>query len=417
MYKIQSQIRNILLFLIYSLALFPVLPRGVESVLMILVFLVSAIYFIKFQSRKLDKNQIFKVLTFSVLFFLYLISLAYSSELKSGLNYLVKVIPIILFPIIFGLFAPDLLMAKNVNHILKIYTSSIFIGLCYIHLHLYFTTSGKALTNWEYRNAFEALTDVHGTYFSIWIGFGLFIILLKLLKLINRRKFTYSIILICVGAYLFYWQLIIGARLPQVMTIILLSIALFLHIKKGRHRVLGGVGLAILVSSIFIFNPNFLQRMKSLTAYDFSFPVGNYESNYETITNEQIRNGIYYCSFSLIKDAWVFGYGIGDVNHTLLHCYDQKLESNVYDKFKYNSHNHYFHVWLASGIVGLLFFLFSLGYSIYLACISKNRLYIMFSVFIVFTLLTENVLSRHDGVLFYSYFNAIFAFNKFTGRD
>ena len=411
--KTQDYLKKGLLIFIYTLAFFPILPRGMESVLMIVIFIISAFYYFRFKDHKIAKTQLIKVIVFSLLFLLYLISLTYSSDLKTGVNYLVKVIPVMIFPLIFGVFIPNFLNAKQIKSILNIYVLTIFFGLIFIHTYLFFTLKETILMdNWAYRNAFEALTDVHGTYFSIWIGFGLFIVFIRVSSTIKYRNFILTTFWIAVIVYLIYWQLKLGARLPQILTLMLLVVLFFIKIKKKKHKLLGIFGISIFIISIFLLKPNFVDRLKDLADYDFSLPQGDYNYDFESITNEQIRNGIYFCSFKLIKQSWPTGYGIGDVDEQLQNCYTNKLESNVYTMFNYNSHNQYIHVLLSVGILGLLLFLVSLGLSVYISFKTTHLLYMLFSIFVILSLLTENVLSRHDGILFYSFFNAIFAFSS-----
>ncbi|MDY7396188.1 O-antigen ligase family protein [Aureibaculum sp. 2210JD6-5] len=413
MNKTKTYLENILLLFIYTLALFPILSRGVESVLMIAIFVLSVFYYFKFNIKKATKKQLSQVFTFSLLFFIYLFSLAYSSDLKTGVNYLVKVIPIVMFPIIFGVLIPNLLTMEKIKRTFNLYVLAIFFGLIFIHTYLFFTLNENILIdNWEYRNAFEALTDVHGTYFSIWIGFGLFIVFFRIISAIKCKNHTLLTFWLAVGIYLMYWQLKLGARVPQLFTIILIVVLFFTKVKNKKYRLIGVLGLSIFTVGIFIFKPNFVDRLKDLANYDFSLPQGDYNYDFETITNEQIRNGIYFCSFKLIKKSWLTGYGIGDVDEQLQKCYNNELDSNVYTMFNYNSHNQYLHLLLTAGVLGLLLFLISFTLSIYISFKDANLLYILFSFFILFSLFTENVLSRHDGILFYSFFNAIFAFSN-----
>lgn len=102
--KFQSLLHTTLLYFIYALALFPLLPRGVESVLMIAISALSVTYYILYRPKNVDKKKIGQSIVFGMLFFIYLFTLAYSDNLAHGLKYLKIVLPILIFPIVFGIF-------------------------------------------------------------------------------------------------------------------------------------------------------------------------------------------------------------------------------------------------------------------------------------------------------------------------
>lgn len=408
--KFQSLLHTTLLYFIYALALFPLLPRGVESVLMIAISALSVTYYILYRPKNVDKKKIGQSIVFGMLFFIYLFTLAYSDNLAHGLKYLKIVLPILIFPIVFGIFLWGTIDKKKIAPVFDIYFYAILFYLVVIQIYLYFNEDIAVITNWEYRNAFEEFTDVHGTYFSLWIAFALFIGYFKAENYFKKKKYLLLTLVGAIAIYLVYWQLKLGARLPQFITVLLILVTFFKKTKKSKYRMAGVLGIMAFLSILMITKPNFLKRTKDLLNYDFTLPKGDYNYDYATITNEQIRNGIYYCSLSLIGSNWLTGYGIGDVDGELQNCYETKLDSNVYIMFNYNSHNQYFHVLLTAGVLGLLLFMGSLSLSIYLAYKRGQWLYLLFSILILFSLLTENVLSRHDGILFYSFFNAIFAF-------
>lgn len=410
MYLLKTYINKLWYFFIYILALFPLLPRGIESVLMISLFLSSLLLYLLGEKYETPKKVIIKVIILSSIFILYVVGLFYSENLKVGLKFVIRVLPIVVFPLIFGIFRRGKLKTKHVRNILNLYVSSIFVGLIFIHIYLFFSTNFKSFTSWEYRNAFEALTDVHGTYYSIWISFGVLILFLKLLKTIHTRKLQLSFLIISVIVYFIYWQIVIGARLPLFISIILLIVSILFNVKKRRFILMSISLLVGIVIGITILKPAYLKKVTELITYDLSLPKGDYQIENRKITSEQIRNGIYYCSFKLIKKSWIFGYGIGDVDDKLQNCYRQDIDSNVYQLFNYNTHNQYIHFLLSSGIIGLFLFIISLVLPLYISYRTSNHLYLLFSFLIIISLFTENVLSRHDGILFYSFFNAIFAF-------
>ena len=88
--------------------------------------------------------------------------------------------------------------------------------------------------------------------------------------------------------------------------------------------------------------------------------------------SNSLRLQIYKCGLQLIKNNYVFGYGIGNTQYKLNECYS---ESNQYKMINiYNSHNQYIDIVLKTGIIGLIVFLAFLSENIYYAKRTNNRL-------------------------------------------
>ncbi|MGB0879394.1 MAG: phage head spike fiber domain-containing protein [Polaribacter sp.] len=76
-----------------------------------------------------------------------------------------------------------------------------------------------------------------------------------------------------------------------------------------------------------------------------------------------------------------------------------------------NTHNNYLYFLMATGILGLLLFLITILYLFKISLKSRNILQLSFCIIITLNFLTENILSRHWGLLFIS-FMAIVLFTK-----
>lgn len=388
---------------LYAIALFPLLPRVIESILMLLFFILSIFIFIKNKEFKINKEVLLKTLLFSSVFVLYVVGSLYSSNGKESVNFIIRTAPLLMFPLSIGILSKGKVDKRKLKRILKIYVTALVAALVCIHLYLHKNTTN--LPNWEYRNAFEKITDVHGTYFSLWISFGVLILFWNLFNIRKHKNTKIILISIILISYFIYWQIILNARLPFLTTLILMF-SFYIYNIKNKH-----VRFYTLLGAISIFICLLLLNQKTiLNKLDFSLPKGDYHLQHKTITSEHIRGGIYHCSFNLASKNLFFGYGIGDVNDKLNQCYKDEIDSNVYQILQYNTHNQYMQVMLSSGIVGLVLFLISLFVALKSSYKKHYKLYLLFNILLIICYMTENVLSRHDGVLFYSFFNSIFAF-------
>jgi O-antigen ligase len=146
-------------------------------------------------------------------------------------------------------------------------------------------------------------------------------------------------------------------------------------------------------------------RFKEIFVTAWTPPVGIYHNS----TN--LRIGVYFCSIPLLKDNWLIGLGTGDVQAALNACYKERGYSDVMYKDQLNTHNEYLNVWLNTGIVGFIVFLATLVIPCRAAYLKHNYFYLSFIILVMIVFLTENVLERQKGIVFYSFFNSLLAFN------
>ena len=198
---------------------------------------------------------------------------------------------------------------------------------------------------------------------------------------------------------------------------IVLLIFLFLLLKKGP--ILG------LLLGIFIFV--LLKNKKKVWYWFFSIMLACFllvlssskirkkfvelikietvsEKDIET-TSSNIRYSLYRYGFETFKESFLFGHGIGDYRDKLIESYK---ENPVLFFEKYNTHNQYLSFLISIGIIGLLIFLVIIGVNFKQAYNKANHILIVILVFYCFVMLTENILEREDGVLYFSFFLCFF---------
>jgi O-antigen ligase len=402
--------------ILYSLMYFPILPRGLESTLMIAFSIISIILWIQKNKtvKKIDIKISDKILIFLYCspFVFFVLSLLYSANLAEGLKSVVRVLPLILFPILFGYLRRGLISKKILNQLISNYVFALVIGLLLLNIvffeELYFLDK----TNWQIRQLIEEASDVHGTYMSLWVGFGILILINKMSSIFILANLKRNALYISIICYFIYWQITIGARMPFAITMFLAIGYFIINVELKLSIVIGILSLLVSIMFLFLSKSNLAVRLQSTISVEHSFPVGDYAKEYKNISAEDIRKGVYFCSWILVKEAPFAGLGIGDVQDQLDRCYNENMNSNVYQMFKYNSHNQYFQILLSAGITALVCFVLSLLMPIYLAYKRKDYLWFLFTLLIMICFLTENVINRHDGVIFYGLFSAILTFNN-----
>ncbi len=350
------------------------------------------------------------ILLLSSVFLLSAISSTYSSNWQEGLRQTIRVLPIALFPIIFGFLRKGVFNSKELLNLKRIYVFAITLGLLCVHIILFENLYLSNNSHWEIRQQIEKVTDVHGTYLSIWIGFGVLVLFSRMLFNFDFKKIVTYLALI---AYFIYWQITIGARMPLIITMLLSFIYIIFQFNFKSKIVVISALLGASILFLTFSKSNIVERVERVFSFEHAFPEGDYSYKFKDISSEDIRKGIFLCSWTLTKEEPWLGYGIGDVQTYMDNCYRERINSNVYQRFHYNTHNQYFQVVLSAGIIALLLFVISLLFPLFTAFKQRDFLWFGFTLLNIACFLTENVLNRHDGVIFYSLFNALFAFDNF----
>lgn len=400
---------SVFYFFLLAVALFPVLPMGVESVLMFSGFLFSLLYFINEGKNFWTKEKTIQLILFSSLFLIFIFSLVYTKDIQRGIKFIIRLLPTVLFPAIFLFNQKNSINNDRFNKITSVYCGAILVMLIYLNIALFDELYNSTVKFWDFRQLIEIKTKVHGTYLAMWIGFAVFILLYKIKnEIMSSKKYFTVFLMLIIVAYFFYWQYVIGSRMPFLATIIVCFFCLFKNIKQ---MLLAAILLVFLSVMLVLKVDRIGERFGKLKNYNFSFPEGKYEDNYPNISNEQIRNGIYFCSYETLKKEPLLGFGAGDVDAQLQSCYDYTFtNTDTYKVTNYNSHNEYLNIILSAGIIGLILFLLSNFYFIKKAFSRKSGIYISFISFIFLNFCFENILSRHDGVVFFSFFNSLLFF-------
>ncbi|WP_304405235.1 O-antigen ligase family protein [Algibacter lectus] len=416
--------------------MFPLLTFGLRSVLLMLWVVLGLVCFIKKRQISISINKKHLCFLFiSILPFIYLTAtLIYTDNYEMGTKRLIQMMPLFVFPIIFYLNS-ETFNKKKIKNILYFFSVSVVLlilyQLTYTLLHLdYFLadlTKEEIVRNnlidykqipentiniikvRRFRNLMVDLTDTHPTYQGLWIALALFVFVKETFNKKMESKFL-QIIFLLISFGLVSWLFIMATRMP-IVTVLLAFILTFLIFKKTKLKTKIGVFfLTVFLMSFGYFVSESIQvRVKEVFKNGIELPTN--DGNVDKYNSTNVRNGIYFCSLSIIKDNLLFGVGVGDSQDKLNECYKVKIGAKIYTWSNFNTHNQYLYFLLASGLIG--FILFIIQNVIYFKLAIRKRYDVFFYTILVICLIsiTENILSRSDGVMFFSLFCSLFIFN------
>ena len=154
----------------------------------------------------------------------------------------------------------------------------------------------------------------------------------------------------------------------------------------------------------YIENPGFKTRiMKVMVAYN------NYERNGDANGSSVFQRVEYIkASFEIIKDNPVFGVGTGIVK--VFADYYENTNSKLKPEYRLRSHNQYLAIMVAFGVVGLLWFLFSMFYPLIADKRNRNYLYMVFLFIVMLSMFTDDTLETQVGATLFAFFNSFLVF-------
>ena len=366
---------GLLLLLSITIATTPII---VDSIIIALMSLLSLTILIIDNNRF---NLFFKTYYPLIIYYVILLfGLIYSENLVKGFDQLEKKFAFIAFPIVF--FA-----IKDIVNFKKVQLYFSFGVICAaLFCDLILKIKYDSFFSFGYTKLLEPL-DIDPTYFSMYLALSLTFLINELNNYTRIKK---ALVIITIS-YLLFFYLRVGSKIGLLILFVisLYYVFIFFKNKSKKTSILIGVSLCLVICISF-FLP--------LTYNRFYAPIIDNNLDFYQL-RMKFFNERYYawkCSIqSFNKYIIWFGYGTGDDLDTLKMCYENYRRSYVL-----NSHNIYFSALMKNGLVGLfsLIFVVIQGFKI-----NKSQ-FIVFSLIIMITGLTESILERQKGIIFFTLF-------------
>jgi O-antigen ligase len=247
----------------------------------------------------------------------------------------------------------------------------------------------------RYRREFAANTGIAPTYASLYLAFALLLVLHQW-KHIHQGKVG----LVIGAVFLLINLILLSAKMPMV-AFGGLAMLIFIRrqwLKKNRkYKIWAGLVLLLFTSSVAILG---FSRWNELLTSIYYQPTDVKENSVG------IRGMIFTCAWEVATEHYLTGVGPQQVQPQLNQCYYQ-FEGNDFDRHTFNTHNQYLDYLIASGLAGLAVLLLVLGVPLYNALRTKDVILFSFISLVGLCMLTENLLSRQSGIVFYAFFNAL----------
>jgi O-Antigen ligase len=154
---------------------------------------------------------------------------------------------------------------------------------------------------------------------------------------------------------------------------------------------------------------NFLMQDKKklkTRLYEILWEINMYSKNGDANGHSLTQRFEYWrTGFEIFKSNLWLGVGTGDVDLAYQKKYTE-LNSTLQPEWRLRAHNQYLTFAIAFGLVGLLWFLFSLIYPL-IKLQHLHFLYLIFFTIAIVSFVNEDTLETQAGVTFYAFFNSL----------
>jgi len=372
---------------------------------------ILGICYIVFVFNFVNNREIFSIKSFYdnggvsiVLFFLViLIGITYSQNPKEAYEYLVRVIPMLLSPLLF--MSCESFYKKYSKYIFKglILGCLIAVLICWGNV-LYGVISNNEPISYIFRhrhlnNKLTEIIGIHPSYLSLFVVTSIAIIINIYETLDNRLKLISKILINIFTVFLFT----LLAR--NILFFYLISVIVFLIInRKWKLLTLIGVFILLFISIVFKIDDQYNYLRKKVI---YSIPLLGDKGSISRF--DRLKATKY-----MFLQHPIFGVGTCDSKYYRQNYYLETNDKIAYEK-EYNAHNQFFEYLDELGIIGGAVYLLFFIQSFRLAFRYNDFLLGYITLLFFVSNLTESMLQRTHGVV---YFSLIFSliFSKYISQ-
>lgn len=351
------------------------------------------------------------ILSFAVLYFLYILGLLYSHNFKYAAFDLEVKFSLFIFPAVVSTLRKEVFTRQRLTYIYVFFIIGLIISILVSFGNAVIQYSQTLSTNVLYYRNLSFFH--HPGYLSMFINFGIAILIFFLTKKEEFSLNIWHIVSLTFLIILFSVFNILLSSKAGILGLLIVYLITIGHLIVFEKKIWHGLALILMIGFMFYF---------SLQIFPYSL---NRIINYKTVVDNKInahpeddetgdRITIWKNSIEVIKEHFLLGVGTGDVKDNLNQKY---MESDSHEAFEknLNAHNQFLQTFITLGIIGFLVLMLSIVLPGYYALKQHSFLYLIFIIIIALNFLVESMLETQAGVVFYSFFNALLFYTARIG--
>jgi len=343
------------------------------------------------------------VLSFSIIYLLYLAGLLYSSNLNYASFDLEVKFSLFIFPLVISTLRVEVLSRIRLQSVFVTYIIGCLIStlICFSDAFLQILHTFSIKEFYYIRLSYYH----HPGYMAMFLNLAIAVLisfLLRYKKTVKNRWYTVSFAGLILYFSVFVILLSSKAGILSMLVLYLLTVGYVMVIRKkllaGLFLILG-IGV-LFYSALSVFTYSLDRVVGYSQTVTKSFPDQN------GVTKETgDRITLWDNALEVLKNNAFIGVGTGDVKDELLKRYKESNSTEALAK-ELNAHNQFLQTFIALGITGFLALILSLVLPAYYAIKQEAFVYLIFLAITIINFLTESMLETQAGVVFYAFFNS-----------
>ena len=367
------------------------------------LFFLMRVYQTKFRFRI---NQPFLFFILTATFIISAISFFYSANVKEALNTLQLKLPLLAFPLAFadGSYG----IAQKKKQLLYLFSGSVLL-YCLIIIGkaiLFYWKSGNINDLFGYQ-----ILPLQYVYPSVAALFCVFGVAIHMHSFNGKKNTLYHLIAVLVFLITLF---LLSNRLGLVSGILLIVYFIIRMVPGLKLQIFASSVLLVLIAGFILLSQPLRNRFQTLLQFNKAsmVPLDEDASLGKSWDGLYLRVAIWNCAADIIKNNLIAGVGVGDVQDELQKSYENRRFYFASRYNRYNAHNQFIEQWLMTGLIGLLFLIVAFAVPFYYSIRNGDVLYAVFLLVFILFCCTESMLEISKGVVWYSFFNSIFAFHQ-----
>ena len=374
------------------------------NAMLCIAFVLFGLYQSRFRFGTLHKPMLLLFISFYII---TAFSFFYSHNKSEALRILQLKLPLLVFPLVF---ASGIDWTKEQIRLLLILFSLSVGVFCIVTISnavIIALSSGNAQDLFGYR--IIPLKYVYASVASLFCVFGTVI---HLNEMAAEKKILTSHLI----PLLVFWitLTLLSNRMAITLCIIITLFFLMRIIRSAVAKMIAVVFVLLILTGLYFWNQTFREKVQVITQFNSgtTIQLDKDASLGRTWDGLQLRLAIWNCATGIIKQHFLAGVGVGDAQQTLQTTYEERKFYFASRYNTYNAHNQFMEQWLMTGIAGFILFLLSLIIPLFQSLKSRTLLYSLFLIVFISFCLTESFLEVSKGVVWFSFFNSMFAFQR-----
>lgn len=330
--------------------------------------------------------------------------LFYTTQMDNQLSFLGRRLALIFVPLVFvGVH----LTRRQYEQVLTVFTFSALLSIVLANGYALFDTLytgeseiliGRSIYNKSsYYGLTRLFSDWHPTYVSLFLNSAL---IFSYTVFYKKGKYTLWILCSAIATFNIF---LLNSFIGIISFIALLVFFLFLRFRNQRRVFLASIaGICLLIALNFFYNPLGFQKIDTLKNTELKITDKKEERNVLTL-----RLAKWQSSIQVFTTAPILGVSNGDYRNRLA---DQYTENGfLYSaEERYASHNQFLYTLVSNGIIGLSILIVLLAIPFYFHIASRE--YLPFLMILGIFFLTEDLLARQQGIVFFVFFYIVLTF-------